>query len=50
MAGEEGLTKQVEELKRKLREAEEEREEMRRGSKEARLGGESRGREEARGG
>ena len=49
MAGEEGLTKQVEELKRKLREAEEEREEMRRGSKEARVGGESRGREARRG-
>ena len=35
MAGEEGLMKQVEELKRKLREAEEEREEIRRGRKEA---------------
>ena len=54
--------KQVEELKRKLCEVEEEKEEMRRGwgeeedeemrkgSKEARVGGESRGREEARGG
>ena len=62
MAGEEDLMKQVEELKRKLREVEEEKEEMRRGweeeeneemrrgSKEARVGGESRGREEARGG
>ena len=50
MAGEEDLMKQVEEWKRKLGEAEEEREEMRRGSKEARVGGESRGREEARGG
>ena len=61
MAGEEDLMKQVEELKRKLREVEEEKEEMRRGweeeeneemrrgSKEARVGGESRGREEARG-
>ena len=50
MAGEEGLMKQVEELKRKLREAEEEREEIRRGRKEARVGGESRERKKARGG
>ena len=58
MAGEEDLMEQVEELKMEqveelkmeLREAEEGREEMRRGSKEARVGGESRGREEARGG
>ena len=62
MAGEENLMKQVEELKRKLHEVVEEKEEMgrgweeeenadmRRGSKEARVGGESRGREEARGG
>ena len=54
--------KQVEELKRRLREVEEEKEEMRRGwkeeeregmrrgRKEARVRGESRGREEARGG
>ena len=53
MAGEEDLMKQVEELKRKLREVEEEKEEMRRGweeeeneemrrgSREARVGGES---------
>ena len=34
MAGEEGLMKQVEELKRKLREVEEEKEEMRRGLEE----------------
>ena len=62
MAGEEDLMKQVEELKRKLREVEEEKEEMRRGweeeeneemrrgSKKARVGEEPRGREEARGG
>ena len=62
MAGEEDLMKQVEELKRKLREVEEEKEEMRRGweeeeneemrrgSREAKIGGESRGREKARGG
>ena len=62
MAGEEDLMKQVEELKIKLREVEEEKEEMRRGceeeeneqmrrgSKEARVEGESRGREAARGG
>ena len=62
MAGEEDLMKQIEELKRKLRKVEEEKEEirrgweeeeneeMRRGSKEARVGEESRGREEARGG
>ena len=42
--------KQVEELKRKLREVEEEKEEIRRGRKEARIGGESRRRKEARGG
>ena len=42
--------KQVEELKRKLREAEEEREKIRRGRKEARVGGESREMKEARGG
>ena len=41
--------KQVEELKRKVREVEE-NEEMRRGREEARGRGESRGREKARGG
>ena len=55
MADEKDLMKQVEELKRKIREVEEEKEdmrrgwkeeeneEMRRGSKEGRVGGESRG-------
>ena len=42
--------KQVEELKKKLREVEEEKEEMRRGREEARVRRESRGGEEARGG
>ena len=62
MSGVEDLMKQVEELKRRLREIEEEkeemrrgweeveREEMRRGREEARVRGELRGREEARGG
>ena len=62
MSGEEDLMKQVEELKRRLRQVEEEKEEMRRGweekeregmrrgREEARVRGESRGREEARGG
>ena len=50
MSGEEDLMKQVEELKKMLREVEEEKEEMRRGREEARVRGESRGREEARGG
>ena len=50
MSGEEDLMKQVEELKKMLREAEEEKEDMRRGREEARVRGESRGREEARGG
>ena len=62
MSGEEDLMKQVEELKRRLREVEEEKEEMRRGweeeereetrrgREEARVRGESRGREESRGG
>ena len=49
MAGEEGLMKQVEELKRKLREVEEEKEEMRRGLEE-RESETRRGREEPRGG
>ena len=40
---------QVEELKRKIREAEAEKEEIRRGREEARVSGESRGREEDRG-
>ena len=43
------MMKQVEELKRKIREVEE-KEEMRRGREEARVRGKSRGREEARGG
>ena len=42
--------KQVEELKKKIREVEKEKEDMRRGREEARVRGESRGREEARGG
>ena len=49
MSGEEDLMKQVEELKKMQREAEEEKEEMGRGREEARVRGESRGREEVRG-
>ena len=50
MSGEEDLMKQVEELKKNIREVED-KEEMRRGREEARVRGESRGREEvARGG
>ena len=37
MSGEEDLMRQVEDLKRRLREAEEEKEEMRRGREEARI-------------
>ena len=48
MSGKEDLMKQVEELKRRLQEAEE-KEEMRRGREEARVREESRGRDEARG-
>ena len=50
MAGEEDLMKQVEELKKKLAEVEEEKEETRRGREEARVRRESRGGEETRGG
>ena len=49
MSSEEDLRKQVEELKKKIREVEE-KERMRRGREEARVRGESRGREQARGG
>ena len=49
MSGEEDLVRQVEDLKRRLREAEEEKEEMGRGREEARVRGESRRREEVRG-
>ena len=49
MSGKEDLMKQVEELKKMLREAEEEKYEMRRGREEARVRGESREREEERG-
>ena len=45
MSGEKDLMKQVEELKKMIREVEEEKEEMRRGREEARVRGESRGRE-----
>ena len=48
MSGEEDLMKQVEELEKMLREAEEDKAEMGRGREEARVRGESRGRGEER--
>ena len=48
MSDEEDLMKQVEELKKMIREAEEEKEEMRRGREGARERGKSRGKGEAR--
>ena len=48
MSGEEDLMKQVEELKKMIREAEKEKEEMRRGREGTRERGKSRGRGEAR--